>query len=201
MDDAPTRVTCIVLAYGEEPLLRRCVESILASREVSADVVLVDNGCFNPDIADVGRLAGVTLLKPHVNLGFAAGANLGARSGRGDLLAFVNSDAVVEPDALHEFAKALRDPMVGLVTGSIRLMAQPGRINSCGNPSITRASPGRGGWVEPPGRSCKLERSRVCLAPPWHVGAKCGSGWGGSSKKCSPISRTPNSVFAAGNGD
>ena len=134
MDDAPTRVTCIVLAYGEEPLLRRCVESILASREVSADVVLIDNGCLNPDIGDVGQLAGVTLLKPHVNLGFAAGANLGARSGRGDLLAFVNSDAVVESHALHEFAKALRDPLVGLVTGSLRLMAQPNRINSCGNP-------------------------------------------------------------------
>ena len=77
---------------------------------------------------------GVTLLSPDRNLGFAAGANLGARTARGDFLAFVNSDAVVEPNALHAFVDALQDPHVGLVTGSIRLMGEATLINSCGNP-------------------------------------------------------------------
>ena len=134
MGDRPERVTTIVLAYGDEPLLSECVESVLASRHVSADVVLVDNGCLSPELEQVSRLAGVTVLRPERNLGFAAGANLGARVSTGEILAFVNSDAVVQPTTLHAFTKALQDPGVGLVTGSIRLMAQPDLMNSCGNP-------------------------------------------------------------------
>ena len=125
------------------------MESILASQGVSADVVLVDNGCLSADLEYVGGLAGVTLLRPHLNLGFAAGANLGARTAKGEFLAFVNSDAVVDSHALHEFAKALRDPLVGLVTGSIRLMAQPSRVNSCGNPVHYTGISWAGGMGQP----------------------------------------------------
>ena len=126
--------------------------SILASQGVSAAVVLVDNGCVSPDLNGIAQLAGVTLLTPDRNLGFAAGANLGARIARGEFLAFVNSDAVVDPSALHAFVEALSDPLVGLVTGSIRLMDQPGLINSCGNPVHYTGISWAGGMGQPAGR-------------------------------------------------
>jgi GT2 family glycosyltransferase len=134
MTDEQEHVTVVVLAYGNEPLLRNCVEGVLGSEGVSVDLVLVDNGCLNPDLGELSCLAGVTLLRPERNLGFAAGANLGARHAQGDYIAFVNSDAVVQPDALSWLVKALHDRGVGLVTGSIRLMSQPDLLNSGGNP-------------------------------------------------------------------
>src|SRR5688500_16908429 len=98
--DNPTdpRVTAIVLAYGPEPSLRDCVLAILGSRKVQADVVLVDNGCTTDAVAFLEACAGVSVIRPGLNTGFAGGCNLGARHATGDYLAFVNGDAMVSPD-------------------------------------------------------------------------------------------------------
>jgi hypothetical protein len=67
-------------------------------------------------------------------LGFGDGNNLGARAARGDYLAFLNPDTVVEPGWLEELIAALeRQPDAGLATPKILLMADPARINTCGN--------------------------------------------------------------------
>lgn len=130
----PARVSAIVLAYGAEPLLVRCVESILASEDVEADVVVVDNGGEPGQVATVAELAGVTVVRPGRNLGFAAGANAGAAAAEGDVVAFVNSDVIVRPGALRALVDALDDPAVGLASASVRLMRSPELINSSGNP-------------------------------------------------------------------
>ncbi len=38
-----TVVSAIVVAYGEEPWLERCVSSLVASDDVTVEVVVVDN--------------------------------------------------------------------------------------------------------------------------------------------------------------
>lgn len=127
-----SRVSAVVLAYGEERLLPRCVESLLIDPGV--DVVVVDNGCTSDAVTVVAALPRVTVVRPGTNLGFPAGANRGARAATGDVLAFVNSDVVVRPGATQALADALLDPAVGLVCASVRLMSDPDLINSVGNP-------------------------------------------------------------------
>jgi GT2 family glycosyltransferase len=127
-------VTAVVLAYGDEPWVERCVRALLASRGVGVDVVLVDNGCTTgaPDRLDGHR--GVRVLRPGRNLGFAGGCNLGAEYATGEVLALVNADALVAPDALARLAAVALCPEVGLASGSIRLADDPSRLNSAGNP-------------------------------------------------------------------
>ncbi|MCW2779212.1 MAG: glycosyl transferase family 2, partial [Frankiales bacterium] len=127
-------VTAVVLAYGDEPWVERCVEALLASEGVDVDVVLVDNGCTTgaPDRLE-GR-AGVEVVRPGENLGFAGGCNAGAALARGELLALVNADALVAPEALARLGEVAREPEVGLASGSIRLADDPERLNSAGNP-------------------------------------------------------------------
>jgi GT2 family glycosyltransferase len=130
-----TDVTAIVLAYGDEPHLRTCVEAVLASTGIDIDVVLVDNGCT--DRTTVDQLAThqrVRMLRPDDNLGYAGGCNLGADNARGDVLAFVNSDAIVEPDALAELVAALDRDDLALATASVRLADEPELLNAAGNP-------------------------------------------------------------------
>jgi GT2 family glycosyltransferase len=135
MSSVPTpRVSAVVLAYGPEPMLVDCVEALLASRGVDCDVVLVDNGCTTDAVEQLGDRAGVTVLRPGHNTGFAGGCNLGADHATAPVLALVNGDAIVRPDALAVLAAALDDRAVGLVTGSVRLLDRPEVVNAAGNP-------------------------------------------------------------------
>lgn len=129
----PPRVSVVVLAYGSERLLVECIQALLASEGVIVEVVLVDNGCTSDAVERLRGEPCVRVVEPGSNTGFAGGCNLGAKHATGDVIAFVNSDAVVERDALRALtAVACAD--VGIATGSLRLMDRPTVINSAGNP-------------------------------------------------------------------
>lgn len=126
-------VSVTVLAYGAEPWLEPCVNAVLQSRGVMTDVVLVDNGCTDGAVERLAQHDCVTVVRPGGNLGFPGGCNLGAEHSRGEVLAFVNSDAIVEPDALARLSEYALRPEVGIATASVRLADQPTRLNSGGN--------------------------------------------------------------------
>lgn len=129
-----TRVTAVVLAYGDEPWVERCVMALLASEGVEVDVVLVDNGCTTGAPDRLRGTTGVLVVTPAENLGFAGGCNAGAVHATGELLALVNADALVDPPALARLAAVAQRPDVGIASGSIRLADDPERMNSAGNP-------------------------------------------------------------------
>ncbi|HET6625707.1 MAG TPA: glycosyltransferase family 2 protein [Nocardioidaceae bacterium] len=149
MEASPARISAVVLAYGAEPLLSECVLALLQSEGAEVDVVLVDNGCTTDAVDDLAGQPGVTVVRPGRNTGFAGGCNLGAAHATGDHLAFVNGDAVVAPDALAALARALEDPSVGLVSGSLRLYERPEVMNSAGNPVHYLGLSWAGGLGEP----------------------------------------------------
>ena len=127
-------VTAVVLAYGEQPYLYEVVDRVLASTGVTAQVVVVDNGCTGPSLDPLRDRPGVTLLEPGTNTGFTGGCNLGAAATDADFLAFINSDALVEPGALAALVAVAARPEVGLASASLRLAATPELLNTDGNP-------------------------------------------------------------------
>ena len=128
-----TSVSVVTVAYGPEPWLRRSVEAVLASTGVTTEVVLVDNGGTEGMVDELAQLDGVTVIDPGDNVGFAAGCDRGVDAARFPLVALVNPDAIVEPDALAALAAALDEPQVAIATASVRLADQPDRLNSAGN--------------------------------------------------------------------
>lgn len=143
------RVSAIVLAWGDEPLLTTSVRAALASTGVEVEVVLVDNGCTSDAVEQLRAEPGVVVAEGQGNVGFAGGCNLGAERAGGDYLAFVNGDAVVEPAALARMVAVAAEPEVGLVTGSVRLYDAPQTINSAGNPLHYSGLSWAGGLGEP----------------------------------------------------
>ncbi|WP_089337998.1 glycosyltransferase family 2 protein [Blastococcus mobilis] len=156
------RVTAMVLAYREQPFLEDCLKRILASRDVDVDVVLVDNGCTYPDLTPLADHPSVTLLQPGTNTGFTGGCNLAARHARGDVLVFVNSDALVEPDALAELARVASRDEVGMACASLRLEQEPELLNSAGNPVHVLGLSWAGNFGEP--ASAHLEERDIASA-------------------------------------
>lgn len=130
---APT-VSAVVLAWRDEPWIERCTEAALASTGVKVDVVVVDNGCTTGAVERLEERAGVSVVRPGRNLGFAGGCNAGAAQARGEYLALVNADATLAPDALSRLAEVAAKPAVGIASASIRLADDPQRLNSAGNP-------------------------------------------------------------------
>jgi GT2 family glycosyltransferase len=127
-------VTVVVLAWRDEPWLADCIGALEASTGLSRlEIVLVDNGATGDAVDALAGRDGLTVIRAGRNLGFAGGCNLGAARATGDVVAFVNSDAVVAPEALHHLAVTALEPGVGIATGSIRLGHDPDRLNSGGN--------------------------------------------------------------------
>lgn len=146
------RVTVVIPAYGDDPWLERAVVSVLESAGVDADAVVVDNGADPAAIERLAELAGVTVVRPGGNLGFAGGCNAGAAVATGDVVAFLNQDAVLDPDALAALAEVATRPDVGIATASIRLADDPDTVNSAGNPLHFLGFGWAGGYGEPASR-------------------------------------------------
>ena len=112
----PAAFGCVVLTTGRRPeLLRAAVESLLRQQGVSADVVVVANGCGNEAVEGVPD--DVRVIGLPVDEGIPAGRNAGVAHVRGELLFFLDDDAeIASRDALARVAELLAaDPELALV--------------------------------------------------------------------------------------
>ena len=93
----------IIVQYGRPELTRQAVESLRRHAKSDVDVVVVDNGPPGGG-GDNGanEWARCRTIENGKNLGFGAANNIGARSTKGDLILFLNSDTVVHGDILTE---------------------------------------------------------------------------------------------------
>lgn len=124
----------IVLGYGAEPHLVQCLRAIRADSDPETRLILVDNGV--PGLAALRSAlpSGLSIVGRGENLGFADGCNVGASTSSGDVLVFVNSDAIVTRGSLRALVRVASEDGVGLAAGCLRLADRPHLINSAGNP-------------------------------------------------------------------
>lgn len=100
--DGP-RIDVVVLTWDDGDRLHAALRSIRASVGVQPRIVVVDNGSQPPAVVPDD----VTLLRNGENRGVAAARNQGIAAGTADLVCVLDSDAVLEPDALAELSGAL----------------------------------------------------------------------------------------------
>jgi GT2 family glycosyltransferase len=120
-------VSAVVPTLGRSPLLIPCLEAL---RGEGAEIILVDQGETPVEIP-----AGLAdrVLRPGRNLGFAAGTNLGIAEARGEWIATVNDDAVVEPGWRAALLAALEaDPRAAAAQGVNLQLGAPDVADGCG---------------------------------------------------------------------
>lgn len=113
-------VSVVMVVYMTGEALDRSLACVLADPLID-ELVVVDNGS-SP--AEAERLAGlsardnrVTLLRGHGNVGFARGANLGARAARGDVLVFLNPDAFLQNSCVAALVSEIDGRPVPCIVG------------------------------------------------------------------------------------
>ena len=109
------RLSAVIVNYNARDHLLECIRS--QRDDGVEDIVLVDNASRDGSLQAVAAAdGGVVCLPTGGNLGFGAAANRGLAAARGQYLAVLNPDVVVEPGTTKALADALdRDRGLGAV--------------------------------------------------------------------------------------
>ena len=106
-DPREPTLSVVIVAWNNRAELERTIPALLAELRPGDELVVADNGSSDGSAQRAAELAPQAKVVPTGgNLGFAAGANRGAAAAGGDLLVFLNPDAVPRPG----FGEAIRRP-------------------------------------------------------------------------------------------
>jgi GT2 family glycosyltransferase len=103
-------LSVVVVTYNCREAVGRSLPSLVEQLREDDELVVVDNASTDGTPEAVRELApGAALIEPGANLGFAAGCNAGAARASGELLLFLNPDAVVSRGFRAAIARPLDD--------------------------------------------------------------------------------------------
>jgi len=111
----------IICAYTLERWenLRAAVTSVAAQTLPATETIVVVDGNDELEARARAELHGVEVLRNGQRAGLSGGRQTGAEHARGDILAFLDDDAVADPDWLERLAGAYEDPLALGVGGLI----------------------------------------------------------------------------------
>ncbi len=110
------RVSVVVCAYNAERTMAPCLEALAELRYPNHEVIVVNDGSTDATLEIAERFSAIRIIS-HENRGLSAARNTGIAAATGDLVAFTDSDCVVDPDWLTYLAWSFTNPAVAAVGG------------------------------------------------------------------------------------
>ncbi|MDX6664450.1 MAG: hypothetical protein QOG68_656 [Solirubrobacteraceae bacterium] len=121
----PPRVSLIVAAYAEEAVIAAKVANARALDYPSFEVIVACDG--SPDAtAERARAAGADLVLELPRGGKIRAQDQAVERASGDVVAFSDANATLEPAALLRLVEPFADPAVGYVCGQVRFVNEEG---------------------------------------------------------------------------
>lgn len=112
------QVSIVIPTYNRADIIREALESVLAQRYQDFEIVVVDDGSSD-NTSDVVASIGsnkIRFIRSERNYGCSAAYNRGIKEAAGNLIAFLDSDDIWEPEYLGREVDFLnRHPEVGVV--------------------------------------------------------------------------------------
>ena len=164
-------ITAIIVNYNSGHHLAECLNSLDAVLAgPNCEVVVVDNASSDHSEAvaqtdeSIAEGRRVRLVRLPTNTGFAAAANLGARTGTANLLLFVNPDCVVAAGFLAPLLNELdRHPRCGAVAPCVVNEDGSPQGNARGDPTLMTGFFGRSTMLSRVFPSARLTRRNVLI--------------------------------------
>jgi len=132
-------LSVVIPTFNTAAMTLRCCRAVLASMPDGTEVIVADDGSSDGTAELLAREApSVQIVRLESNRGFAPAANRGIAVARGRIILLLNSDAIVEADALTAILSAFdADPILG-VAGA-RLLNEDGTPQWSGGRTPTLA--------------------------------------------------------------
>jgi O-antigen biosynthesis protein len=135
------KVSIVICAYNAERTMRQCLESLHRLDYPNFEVIIVDDGSRDTTAQIAGDFPEFRLIR-QPNKGLSVARNVGLHAALGELIAYTDSDCVVDPHWLAFMVRAMAE----------------GGLDGCGGPNY---GPHESGWVEgcvaaAPGAPCHV---------------------------------------------
>src|SRR5215203_1737876 len=122
-------VAIVIPTYNNVSLLLECLESVrgLDYPRDRVEVIVVDNGSTDRTLSVLrSRFPQVKVISLETNTGFAPACNRGAAEADSQYVAFLNNDAIADPNWLKAMLAALEAGGQGTVCAAARIMSSDG---------------------------------------------------------------------------
>ncbi len=119
-DETPF-ASIVIASYNSAKTIRRCLQSLRELQTARTyETFVVDSG--NDATADIVRseFPEVQLIKLAKKTPPGSARNLGIRRARGELLAFIDSDCMADPDWLDQIVRSMEEHGVNIVYGALK---------------------------------------------------------------------------------
>lgn len=126
-------VSVVIVSWNSELHLPTCFSALERQTFQDFEIILVDNGSTK-SFEGVLPVSCSVVKRLELNLGFAAGNNIGACLARGQWLAFLNSDAFPEPNWLENLLHATeQNPQYTIFSSRQLQYHSPERLDGAGD--------------------------------------------------------------------
>lgn len=126
-------VSLIIPVHNAEPFLDRCLASAAAQTGLELEIICVDDASTDrsPAMLDARAAADSRFRVVHrpVNGGESAARNHGVALARGDYLAFLDHDDMLEPDACRKLYQAAKAADADIVRGRVKTVDYEGHAS------------------------------------------------------------------------
>ncbi len=129
------KVSTIIVNYNTKDLLKQCLESILKKViDIDYEVIVVDNASIDGSEVFIKSLfPSVVWSNAGGNLGFGRANNLGAKHAQGEYLFLLNSDTILENNAIkifYDYMLTHKSEKIGAI--GCYLLDAEGKVNLSG---------------------------------------------------------------------
>jgi glycosyltransferase involved in cell wall biosynthesis len=97
------RISVVICAYNAERTIRPCLESLRTLRYPNYEVIVVNDGSTDQTLQIAQEFSEVRIIAQE-NRGLSAARNVGSAAAAAEIIAFTDSDCVVDPDWLTYLA-------------------------------------------------------------------------------------------------